>query len=50
MRRLRLQSRQSARLNVDHGYDPLYGVRPLRRALQRMLEDLLAESILQALL
>lgn len=34
-------------LIVDHGYDPLYGVRPLRRALQRMLEDLLAESILQ---
>ncbi len=34
-------------LIVDHGYDPQYGVRPLHRALQRMLEDLLAESILQ---
>jgi ATP-dependent Clp protease ATP-binding subunit ClpC len=34
-------------LIVDHGYDPLYGARPLHRALQRMLEDLLAESILQ---
>jgi len=34
-------------LIVAHGYDPQYGVRPLRRALQRMLEDLLAESLLQ---
>jgi len=34
-------------LIVDHGYDPQHGVRPLRRALQRMLEDLLAESLLQ---
>jgi ATP-dependent Clp protease ATP-binding subunit ClpC len=37
-------------LIVDHGYDPLYGVRPLHRALQRMLEDPLAESILQGAL
>ncbi|MFL5658156.1 MAG: ATP-dependent Clp protease ATP-binding subunit [Ktedonobacteraceae bacterium] len=32
---------------VKHGYDPIYGARPLRRTVQRMLEDLLAESILQ---
>jgi len=43
-----LQVTATARiLIIDHGYDPQYGVRPLRRALQRMLEDLLAESLLQ---
>ena len=32
---------------VKYGYDPIYGARPLRRAVQRMLEDMLAEAILQ---
>ncbi len=32
---------------VQHGYDAVYGARPLRRAVQRMLEDMLAEAILQ---
>ena len=32
---------------VKHGYDPVYGARPLRRTVQRMLEDLLAESLLR---
>lgn len=34
-------------LIVDHICVPQNGARPLRRALQRMLEDLLAESLLQ---
>ncbi|HVB22422.1 MAG TPA: ATP-dependent Clp protease ATP-binding subunit [Ktedonobacteraceae bacterium] len=43
-----LQVTTSARsLLVAHGYDPVYGARPLRRTIQRMLEDMLAESILQ---
>jgi ATP-dependent Clp protease ATP-binding subunit ClpC len=33
-------------LIIEKGYDPLYGARPLRRAIQRMLEDPLAEKIL----
>ncbi|KAJ0988742.1 hypothetical protein J5N97_007098 [Dioscorea zingiberensis] len=31
---------------VDEGYDPSYGARPLRRAVTRLLEDSLAERIL----
>jgi len=31
---------------VDEGYDPVYGARPLRRAIMRMLDDHLAESFL----
>jgi ATP-dependent Clp protease ATP-binding subunit ClpC len=34
-------------LLVKHGYDPIYGARPLRRTVQRMLDDLLAESLLR---
>jgi ATP-dependent Clp protease ATP-binding subunit ClpC len=33
-------------LLADKGYDPTLGARPLRRAVQRMLEDPLAESLL----
>jgi ATP-dependent Clp protease ATP-binding subunit ClpA len=44
-----LQVTDEARsLLVKHGYDPVYGARPLRRAVQRLLEDMLAEGILQA--
>ncbi len=43
-----LQVTDAARaLLVKRGYDPVYGARPLRRAVQTMLEDLLAEAILQ---
>lgn len=35
------------RLHVEQGYDPAYGARPLRRAVQRLLDDLLAESLLR---
>lgn len=31
---------------VEEGYDPVYGARPLRRAITRMLEDSLSESFL----
>jgi ATP-dependent Clp protease ATP-binding subunit ClpC len=33
---------------VKHGYDQTYGARPLKRAIQRYLEDPLSEKILQA--
>ncbi len=32
---------------VDHGYDQSFGARPLKRALQRWVEDPLSERILQ---
>ncbi len=31
---------------VECGYDPMFGARPLRRAIQRMLEDPLSERLL----
>jgi ATP-dependent Clp protease ATP-binding subunit ClpB len=31
---------------ADKGYDPAYGARPLKRAIQRYLQDPLAEKIL----
>ncbi|KAF9621558.1 hypothetical protein IFM89_022912 [Coptis chinensis] len=31
---------------VDEGYNPSYGVRPLRRAIMRLLEDSMAEKML----
>jgi ATP-dependent Clp protease ATP-binding subunit ClpC len=31
---------------VSEGYNPAYGARPLRRAIMRLLEDVLAEQIL----
>ena len=30
----------------DEGYDPIYGARPLRRAIMKYLEDTLAEQCL----
>ena len=32
---------------ADKGYDPQYGARPLNRAIQKYLEDALAEEILK---
>jgi ATP-dependent Clp protease ATP-binding subunit ClpC len=32
---------------VEKGYDPTYGARPMRRAVERYLEDPLAEEILR---
>jgi len=31
---------------IEEGYDPAYGARPLRRAITRLLEDTLAETLL----
>jgi ATP-dependent Clp protease ATP-binding subunit ClpB len=31
---------------ADHGYDPVYGARPLRRIIQRELETTLARKLL----
>jgi ATP-dependent Clp protease ATP-binding subunit ClpC len=33
---------------VEKGYDPTYGARPMRRAVERYLEDPLAEEILKS--
>ena len=35
---------------VKAGYDPIYGARPLRRTLQSLLEDMLAEALLRGTL
>ena len=32
---------------VEKGYDPQYGARPMRRSVERFLEDPLAEEILK---
>jgi ATP-dependent Clp protease ATP-binding subunit ClpC len=32
---------------VEKGYDPTYGARPMRRSVERYLEDPLAEEILR---
>ena len=34
---------------VEKGYDPIYGARPMRRAVERFLEDPLAEEILKGM-
>jgi ATP-dependent Clp protease ATP-binding subunit ClpC len=34
-------------LLVEKGYDPVYGARPMRRSVERVLEDPLAEEILK---
>ncbi|MDB5550109.1 MAG: clpB, partial [Rhizobium sp.] len=31
---------------ADKGYDPIYGARPLKRAIQRYIQDPLSERIL----
>jgi len=43
--RLEVTDRFKERL-IDEGYNPSYGARPLRRAIMRLLEDVLAEEIL----
>lgn len=30
----------------DQGFDPVYGARPLKRAIQRLIENPLAEALL----
>ncbi|MDD5226866.1 MAG: hypothetical protein PHV97_06780, partial [Candidatus Omnitrophica bacterium] len=31
---------------IDQGYDPVFGARPLKRTIQRYIENVLAEEIL----
>jgi ATP-dependent Clp protease ATP-binding subunit ClpC len=35
------------KLLLEKGYDPIYGARPLRRSIQKMLEDQLSEQLLR---
>ena len=47
-RRIDLQLTQEAKtLLADKGYDPHYGARPLKRVIQRMVQDPLAMKILE---
>jgi ATP-dependent Clp protease ATP-binding subunit ClpB len=47
-RKLTLELTEAAREAVaDAGYDPVYGARPLKRAIQRMVQDPLALRILK---
>jgi len=46
--RLSLQITPAARNALaDEGYDPIYGARPLRRAIQRRIQDPLAVQLLR---
>ncbi len=40
-------SPEAKRLVAQHGFDPVYGARPLKRAIQRYLQDPLAVKILR---
>ncbi len=47
-KRIEMHLTDSARdFLVENGYDPTYGARPLRRAVERYVEDPLAEEILR---
>ena len=39
--------RSAVELLIDKGYDPTYGARPMRRAVEKYLEDPLAEEFLR---
>lgn len=42
-----LVGEDACRFLLDEGFDPKYGARPLRRAIQRMVEDKLADMLLE---
>jgi ATP-dependent Clp protease ATP-binding subunit ClpC len=43
-----IELKQSAKeFLIEKGYDPQYGARPMRRAVERFLEDPLAEELLR---
>ena len=47
-KQMRLEVEDSAKeFLIQQGFDPNYGARPLRRAIQRYLEDALAEEVLR---
>jgi len=39
--------RNAVEFLIDKGYDPTYGARPMRRAVEKYLEDPLAEGFLR---
>jgi ATP-dependent Clp protease ATP-binding subunit ClpC len=41
---------EACQLLLDKGFDPKYGARPLRRTIQRMVEDKLADMLLEGAL
>jgi ATP-dependent Clp protease ATP-binding subunit ClpB len=46
-RKIRLELTDAARAWLGRvGYDPVYGARPLKRAVQKFLQDPLADAIL----
>ena len=46
-RELKIELTDAAKKYVaDNGYDPVYGARPLRRAIQNEIEDMLSEEII----
>ena len=44
---LRASSADPEELIIDRGYDPVYGARPLKRVIQREIEDKLSEQMLE---
>jgi len=47
-REIQIELNKSAKEFVaDRGFDPVYGARPLRRTIQRYIEDPIAEDILR---
>ncbi|HYS79059.1 MAG TPA: ATP-dependent chaperone ClpB, partial [Anaeromyxobacteraceae bacterium] len=47
-RKLTIELTEAARETIaDAGYDPVYGARPLKRAIQRLVQDPLAQKILR---
>ena len=47
-RRITIELRDAARVRLaDEGWDPVYGARPLKRAMQRELKDPLAMAMLE---
>ena len=39
-------SKEANELLIEKGFDPVFGARPLKRTIQRLLEDPLAEEII----
>ena len=39
-------SAEAMKFLIDKGYDPIFGARPLKRTIQRYIENVLAEDIL----
>ena len=45
--RHRVSTTEAKEFLIEKGYDPTYGARPMRRAVERYLEDPLAEEMLR---